>query len=1189
MIVKSRLLRWLIRIVAAFILFSALVLSFAIFTPLPDRIGWSALEKAVRSAGGTVTARREGALISGLDLYDFDLRVPGKMSLRSRRIHLRLSPWALVIGVARIKDLKVEAPDLSITPGPPSPDSKPYRNPRWLRLLIPGLKVIDGRVTVLPTPGSGGSPSQWSGLQLFGNLSVESQRLRLTLTELSVQCPAPCPPALTVRGFVAFELGRGGQCDLRLKAGKSKILAKGRLRLKNEKVRDYRGEMVLKGFSLREIFPASEGVPDLVLDGPMAMDGDATGLSWKGDTTARTYGSAKSEGKIRWDQGGLTLSSTASTDGFNLTPIWNPTPEKRILCRGEGQWGLEIFPGKPIRWEASARAHNAIFMDVPVSEASLVSRGDGPRATIDGPFVTTLTGPGTLKVAWDVDPGTWSVEVTGSAANPPEALSNWGIGILSPPPRPLHTPLGKWEARRFVIAGDDLTFFIQAEARDPCGGEVTFQMPPYSGKGPVTWSATAQGMDPAAWGLGPHGSLSAHVRFDGPDFDRGVLAFEIGAGSWGGVRYQPFPARLHFSPDAMKLEPCSLSTSAGQSRVSGTLSGGETINAEVEVTVPDLSLLEPFTGRKDVKGELEGKVALSGPVSHPDLRGHATARRASMGGLAAAFASVDGSLDLPGKAADLQFFWKDLAVTETTLGDGSATVSGPFSDSRLHLDTSAGEGRKLTVDGRGNLGSKSGDLRLTKGRVDHEGRTFEQEGEARLAWDPTAVTCSNLGIRKKDASLVLSASMGLGAPQAPISGTLTARHLPLRLFPIPPTAGTLDGFIEADLAWSGTVENPSITGTGSLEEGSYRYPRSDLAITPIVLKVRARGNRLVLTEATATTAEGGKATGSGAVHFRGFIPDSFDLKAVGRDFPFLLGHDVQGRCDFDAAFTGTPPHPILNGTARVLKGKIQLPEVVKQAPLPSTIRFVNGPSEAASKVSKEPAGPQRLSGMLRLESDGKLWVSNQSLLAELAGALDIGFTPLGPTLAGRLEVVEGRYLFRGRKFDLRDSRILFGGTTDLTPQVDIRALYRAGDWEITVHLTGNPSKPDLGLSSSPPLPREDILSLLLFGTTSSELSNLQRQTTDRSAAALAQQYGTIPLAGALGQSIGLDSVEVGTSSVGFSKYMGDRLVLEYRQIFGALPEQRIDLRYRINRRWSFETQISNAGRSGADILWEKRY
>ena len=40
--------------------------------------------------------------------------------------------------------------------------------------------------------------------------------------------------------------------------------------------------------------------------------------------------------------------------------------------------------------------------------------------------------------------------------------------------------------------------------------------------------------------------------------------------------------------------------------------------------------------------------------------------------------------------------------------------------------------------------------------------------------------------------------------------------------------------------------------------------------------------RHIITEATATTVEGGRATGSGSVHFRGFLPETFDLKLANK-------------------------------------------------------------------------------------------------------------------------------------------------------------------------------------------------------------------------------------------------------------------------------------------------------------------
>jgi autotransporter translocation and assembly factor TamB len=47
--------------------------------------------------------------------------------------------------------------------------------------------------------------------------------------------------------------------------------------------------------------------------------------------------------------------------------------------------------------------------------------------------------------------------------------------------------------------------------------------------------------------------------------------------------------------------------------------------------------------------------------------------------------------------------------------------------------------------------------------------------------------------------------------------------------------------------------------------------------------------------------------------------------------------------------------------------------------------------------------------------------------------------------------------------------------------------------------------------------------------------------------------------------------------------------LDYQQTFGALPEWRVDLRYRIDKRWSVQTGSNSKGATGIDLFWERRY
>jgi translocation and assembly module TamB len=496
------------------------------------------------------------------------------------------------------------------------------------------------------------------------------------------------------------------------------------------------------------------------------------------------------------------------------------------------------------------------------------------------------------------------------------------------------------------------------------------------------------------------------------------------------------------------------------------------------------------------------------------------------------------------------------------------------------------------------LSPKRVDLILSGISVKADPFEIQQEGQANLSWDPASLSWSGVTLVQKKTRVEMSGRLGLEGSfaRAPLSGRLHAEHLPLRLLPVPPTAGIVGGHINADLSWSGTVGAPLLTGQGELKNGYYRYPESDLAVTPITAKFQAEGSKLVLTEASATTPEGGKASATGFMAFKGFLPADFSLIAKGTAFPFVVGRDVEGKADFDITLKGTLDKPRIEGAATVVKGRVQLPETARQEALPASIRFTNAPpgSPLASQDDAEAPVVGNLRGAVQLQSKGNLWVTSRSLLAELTGSLQVRFTEDGPAINGALNLGNGRYLFQGKKFEITASKILFKGTTDLNPYLDLNARYEAGGTEVFIHITGPADKPELALSSRPSMPEGDILSVLMFGRRQQELDSAQSQSWSLAALALAGQYQASPILASIQEKLGLETLEVGAASeggteVGFSKHLGDRVVVEYRQSFGTVPEQRVNVRYRVNRHVSLQADTSSLGRSGADVFWEQVY
>lgn len=83
--------------------------------------------------------------------------------------------------------------------------------------------------------------------------------------------------------------------------------------------------------------------------------------------------------------------------------------------------------------------------------------------------------------------------------------------------------------------------------------------------------------------------------------------------------------------------------------------------------------------------------------------------------------------------------------------------------------------------------------------------------------------------------------------------------------------------------------------------------------------------------------------------------------------------------------------------------------------------------------------------------------------------------------------------------------ITFSRDAPFEPKLDILAESDLRDYRITANIYGSARDPQLSLTSEPPLPQQDIISLLATGTTTSELTGSPDVLAGRAAVLLFQQ------------------------------------------------------------------------------------
>ncbi|HOX25544.1 MAG TPA: translocation/assembly module TamB domain-containing protein [Candidatus Krumholzibacteria bacterium] len=306
-------------------------------------------------------------------------------------------------------------------------------------------------------------------------------------------------------------------------------------------------------------------------------------------------------------------------------------------------------------------------------------------------------------------------------------------------------------------------------------------------------------------------------------------------------------------------------------------------------------------------------------------------------------------------------------------------------------------------------------------------------------------------------------------------------------------------------------------------------------------------------------------------------------------------------------FAGTSRAPIVRGGLEIDAGLIRLPD------RPPTLLPASGDAllwqsatgradslanAAADSLPPPAAGPSFLPDLVfTVFCPGALWLRGNGLDAELEGDLTVRLSGGRPTIEGELDAKQGTLQQLGRVFRLRRGRVIFSADeSKLDPELDLSLDTAVSGYLITVTLSGTASRPVLEFTSSPDLGEGDIVSVLLFGKTSSELNEGQANLMAERAGQIATAYGSTRLQEAVGRELGVDVLTIApreddseTNALTIGKYLSPKVMVSYEQLMRQESAFLVHLNFSLsaNQDWKLHTQVSQGEASGVEIKWEK--
>ena len=304
-----------------------------------------------------------------------------------------------------------------------------------------------------------------------------------------------------------------------------------------------------------------------------------------------------------------------------------------------------------------------------------------------------------------------------------------------------------------------------------------------------------------------------------------------------------------------------------------------------------------------------------------------------------------------------------------------------------------------------------------------------------------------------------------------------------------PAIRKITGKSSASVRIGGSLAKPVVVGSLTLDIQVVRFVDTAIpTLSAFKARIDSNGDRITITQ-FGGEAGGGRFALTGGINIADISQPIFDLVFKSKDVLLVRDDTVLIRAETDVAVRGPLNTANVSGTVYIVQSRFNkeieiLPLALpgKPQPVPAIVtqrRVVSFPEPPLRdwtfnvSVKTRAADPFVVRGNL---ARGKVTVD-----LRLAG------TGKNPYLVGAATIDQFSATLPLSTLTTRRGLVIFSEDAPFEPRVEIEAESKIRQYIVIVRIDGPASKPRLELESEPPLPQQEILSLLSTGSLSGEI------------------------------------------------------------------------------------------------------
>lgn len=331
-----------------------------------------------------------------------------------------------------------------------------------------------------------------------------------------------------------------------------------------------------------------------------------------------------------------------------------------------------------------------------------------------------------------------------------------------------------------------------------------------------------------------------------------------------------------------------------------------------------------------------------------------------------------------------------------------------------------------------------------------------------------------------------------------IKGTLNLPRIELSRFQsIIPSALELGGVTTGKVEIAGTIGDPKIDGGLNLSGGKLRLKGNAIpALSGIAFDLEAN-RKSVAIKGTVGDLAGGSVNINGTMQLTNAAGDGLgplDVSVKGTGLPLMRNEFLILRANADLRVTGTMADALVSGEVGIIDSVF-----FKDMELIPIGKPFLGPAAASLPKVDVPAG---LGAVVPPPFDA--WTADIAvqttdpilIRGNLGrGRVDVSLRISGklgdPKPLGRMRITEAVARLPFSTLEVREGYLNFTPENGFDPTLEIRGRAEPRPYRVQVYAHGRMSDPQLVLTSEPPLPENEIMTLLATGTTSAGLEDSQ--------------------------------------------------------------------------------------------------